>query len=118
MKPTRLVDPRLLGTWRSDAALTLAEWNFSPDTSDADRARIEAYFGRKTLRYTAAQILSDMDGKRTTCPYRVATMDDEWVAIIRREGGRDEIQHLRMVEPDVYCVSVGRNREFYRRVSD
>ncbi len=116
MANARLVDPRLLGTWRSDAPLTLANWTFASDTSDSDRARIEEYFGKTTLRYTAAKITSEFDGARTVCPYRVATIDKDWVAIIRREAGRDEIQHLRFVEPDVYCVSVGRNKEYFRRV--
>jgi len=116
MKNSRLVDPRLLGTWQSDAPLTLAEWTFASDTSDADRARIEAYFGRQTLRYTAAQISSELEGTRAVCPYRVATIDGDWVAIVRRTQGRDEIQHLHFIEPDVYCVSVGRSREFFRRI--
>lgn len=116
MKNSPTPDHRLLGTWRSDAALTLADWSFSTDTSEADRARIEEYFGRMTLRYTAAKIQIEIAGKRTSCPYRIAKEDGDWIVIIRRTGGRDEIQHLRVIEPDVYWVSVGRNREYYRRV--
>ncbi len=115
MKNSRLVEPRLLGAWQSDASLTLADWTFAPDISDSDRARIEAYFGKQTLRYTAAQITSNMEGVRTVCPYRVATIDGDWVAIVRRTRGRDEIEHLHFVEPGVYSISVGRNREFFRR---
>ena len=116
MTTPRLADNRLLGTWRSDAALTLAEWTFAPNTSDSDRARIEAYFGKQTLRYTAAQVTSELDGARTTCPYRVSSVDGDWITIVRRVHGRDEIQHLRFIEPDVYCVTAGRNREYFRRV--
>ncbi len=118
MSDSRLVDSRLLGTWRSDAALTLADWTFADGTSDSDRARIEAYFGKQTVRYTAAQITSMLDGVRTVCPYRVAKIDGDWVTIVRRAQGRDEIVHLHFVEPDVYSVSVGRNREFFRRTGD
>jgi hypothetical protein len=118
MNNTRLVDPRLIGTWQSDAARTLADWNFAADTSDSDRARIEAYFGKQTVRYTAAQITSSLDGARSVCPYRVSRIDGDWVTIVRRVQGRDEIVHLHFVEPDVYSVSVGRNREFFRRTGD
>lgn len=117
MAISRTVDPRLLATWRSDAALTLAEWTSASDTSASDQARIEAYFGKQTVRYTAAQVISEMEGVRTTCPYRVAKIDGDWVTIVRRSQGRDEIQHLHFIEPDVYCVSVGRNREYFRRVA-
>ncbi|MEO8344643.1 MAG: hypothetical protein ABI607_03010 [Betaproteobacteria bacterium] len=116
MKKSQAPKHRLLGSWRSDAVLTLAEWTFSPDTSESDRARIEEYFGKVTLKYTAAKIQSEFEGKLTSCPYRIAKEDEDWIVIVRRTGGRDEIQHLRVIEPDVYCVSVGRNREFFRRV--
>ena len=118
MKSPRAPNHRLIGTWRSDAALTLAEWTFSPDTTEADRVKIEEYFGKMTLRYTAAKIHSEIEGKRTICPYRIAKDDEDWIMIVRRTGGRDEIQHLRVMQADVYWVSVGRNREYFRRVGD
>jgi hypothetical protein len=115
MSPPRVVDPRLLGTWRSDAALTLPEWVFAEGTTDAQQSRIRSLFGKFTMRYTAARVFTEFEGDRTVCSYRVVATDPDSVAILRRTEGKNEIQHIHFIESSVYWVSVGRNREFFRR---
>lgn len=111
-----VIDARLLGTWRSDAALTLAEWGFAAGTSAAQQERIRSLFGKLTMRYTPARVFTEFEGDRTVCPYRVVAMDSESVAILRRTEGRNEIQHIHFQERGVHWVTVGRNREFFCRV--
>lgn len=116
MSPPRQVDPRLLGVWRSDAALTLAEWVFAEGTTVAQQSRIRSWFGKFRMRYTPARVFTEFESDRTVCPYRVVATDASSVAILRRSEGKNEIQHIHFIEPSVYWVSVGRNREFFRRV--
>jgi hypothetical protein len=116
MHSSWLVDPRLLGTWCSDAELTLAEWQFSPGASAMARESLTRSFGKLRMRYTAARVFTEFGTDRTACPYRVVATDESSVAIVRRTEGRNEIQHVHFAEPGVHWVSVGRNREFFRRV--
>ena len=116
MKTTQITDPRLLGKWRSDKLRTLDEWVFSPEASQEDRAKVSTWFGRLTIRYTPARVFTEFESDHTVCAYRVAANDSSSVAIVRRTEGKDEIQHIHFVEPDLYVVPIGRNREYFRRV--
>lgn len=83
MRPDRIVDPRLLGTWRSDSTLTLAEWVFAEASSPEARAKVSAWFGKLVMRYTPARAFTEFEGDRTVCSYHVAAMDESSVAIVR-----------------------------------
>jgi len=113
---TRRVDHRLLGTWRSDAMLTLSEWVFAEGTSDRAKASLTSRFDKLIVRYTAEQVFTEFEGDQTVCSYRVIAIDPSSVAIVRRTDDGNEIQHIHFTEPSVLWVSAGRNREFFRRV--
>jgi hypothetical protein len=95
----------------------LAEWAFSAGASPAQQETIRSWFGKLSMRYTPARVFTEFEGDRTVCSYQVVGTDDSSVAIVRRTEGRSEIQHIHFHEPDVYWISVGRNREFFRRVA-
>lgn len=116
IKPERITDPRLLGTWFSDKGRTLSEWFFSPEATDQAREKVASMFGKLKIRYTLARVFTEFENDKTVCPYRVLATDDSSVAILRRTDGRDEIQHIHFAGENVYWVTCGRNREFFYRV--
>jgi hypothetical protein len=110
-------DPRLLGIWRSDKALTLAEWEFSKKASTKGRRTIRGLFGKFRMRYTPTRIYAEFEGHCTITPYKVLATDADSVAILRFiDDGKTEIQHVHFTDPNIHWVSVGRNREFFRRM--
>ena len=76
--------------------LALAEWSFSEGATQHERLRIQSWFGKLTLRYTADRVYSDYDGDRTVCPYRIIGADSGSVAILRRTDGENEISHIHL----------------------
>ena len=118
MSEPRVIDPRLLGTWKSDKARTLEEWAYAAATTSDEQDRIANWFGKLAMRYTAARVFTNLEGEATQCPYRVVAKDPESVAIVCRTEGRDEIRHIHFIGDNLYWVSVGRNREFFARVVD
>jgi hypothetical protein len=109
-------DPRLLGTWCSDKALTLAEWSFSKKTRAKGRRIISGLFGKFRMRYTPSRIYAELGGHRTVTPYKVVSADPHAVVILRFiEDGATEFQRVHFMGPNLHWVSVGRNREFFRR---
>lgn len=113
--PPRLLDSRLLGTWRSDKTRTLAEWVYTSTTTIEERDRVASWFGRLVVRYTPARMFTDLEGDTTQCSYRVVAKDPDSVAIVCRTQDRDEIRHIHFVGDKIYWVTVGRNREFFAR---
>ena len=117
-KRAKKIDRRLLGAWRSDKKLTLAEWVFPKTASPKGRQVMRSLFGKLTMRYTATHVFTELDGDRTSCRYKILAIDEESVAILRLiEDGRSEIQHVHFADRNVHWVSSGRNREFFRRVA-
>ncbi|KAB2318896.1 hypothetical protein F8A86_11085 [Betaproteobacteria bacterium SCN1] len=116
MKPDKLQDQRLLGVWCSDKTQTLEEWIFSPGTPFESRAKFSALLGKLKIRYTPARIFTEFESDTTVCPYRVTAIDDDSVAIVRRTGGKNEIQHIHFLSENTYWITCGRNREFFVRM--
>jgi len=115
MSEQRVVDPRLLGTWKSDKLRTLEEWVYSPASTPDTQVRIADWFGKLVVRYTPARVFTGFEGDTTQCAYRVVATDPDSVAIVCRTEGRDEIRHIHFVDDDLYWVNAGRNREFFAR---
>ena len=110
--PFAACDSRLLGSWRSDRERTLAEWSFK---NEAARALFERDFGRLLVRYTESLVHTEFEGDTTVCRYRIAKIKAKSVEIICETEPDDEVRTLNFESADVYWVSVGSNREFFRR---
>lgn len=111
----RLVDHRLLGTWRSDKERTLALWKYQKELAPDVRERFERIFGKFTLRFTATQIHTEFEDLKETVPYSVVARDSSSVVIAwHQEKGRS-LQHIHF-EGEGYYVISGYNVEFYQRV--
>lgn len=90
---------------------------YSDVSTAEERTRVASWFGKLSVRYTAARVFTVFEGDATQCPYRVVASDADSIAIVCRTEGRNEIRHIRFISEDLYWVSVGRNREFFARVA-
>ena len=111
-------DGRLLGTWRSDKRRTLKEWAFKPGLARRHRQRFRGIFGRLKITYTRRRIHSVLGRWRYAGQYHVIGRDANSVAIMYWDVLCQEwqIEHIHFDGKDSYWVSVGWNREFFRRV--
>lgn len=109
-KPDK-VDRRLLGWWRSDRRKTMSEWVW-PRTMKADRRKWFAnLFGHLKVRYTPRYCSWTLKGYAERGPYEVLASDEVSVAVI--SGG--QIRQINF-EGDHYWISMGRNREWFKRI--
>ena len=141
-KPPRFpkTDRRLVGTWKSDAARTLAEWKWGKKPSLKAQRSLEALFGKLEISYSRHKVVSVLPDRRwkQSRRYKVLGVDEKSVAIV--QYGKLEIEGhekywqegLRMIEKmhskpvishihiqgDYFWILIGdgKNREFFRRV--
>lgn len=111
-------DRRLLGTWRSDRRRTLKEWRFRRPLSPVRRKAFLKIFGKLQLTYTRKRMRGVLGDHRFARSYEVLACDSDSVAIryyddVLMQEWR--IAHIHF-EKDHYWVSVGPNREWFKRV--
>ena len=113
------VDKRLLGTWRSDRARTVAEWRFAKRLSPEKRKIFLSIFGKLRLTYTRKRIRGVLQKYQFAQPYEVLAADSDTVALRYYDSQLTKewrIQHLHFTGPDRLWISCGRNREWFRRI--
>ncbi|AKJ30745.1 hypothetical protein AAW51_4054 [Caldimonas brevitalea] len=93
----------------------MSQWIFSSDSTEAWRASLEASLGKLLVRYTAETVHTEFDGDQTACSYRVIASNSDSVVIVCRTEDRDEERHLHFLDPETYWVSIGANKEYFRR---
>ena len=130
------VDSRLLRRWKSDAKRTLSEWRWRKWLSSRRKKRFEAIFGKWVLTYTRTRVTSRLPDFEMSQRYSVLGADEASVAIVR--FGERQIKNPRRYDPCLlqlakecspkqriehihfsgnhYWVSLGSNREFFRRL--
>jgi len=115
---TRKTHRRLLGTWRSDRRRTLKDWVWPPRTSAKARKRWAAIFGHLLLRYTRTRVYSDYQGTESTQEYAILGSDADSVAIKTYDSllEEDRIYHIHFEGERHYWITLGRQREWFRRV--
>lgn len=112
----RLVDNRLLGTWRSDKERTIALWKYQKEIAPETRERFEKIFGKFTLRFTETHIYTAFEDTKDAVPYSVVARDSSSVVIAWHEERERSLQHIHF-EGESYYVLSGYNVEFYKRVA-
>jgi hypothetical protein len=115
-------DRRLIGRWRSDRELTMAEWPFPPEATAEQRETVSRIFGKLELTYGRWRCRSTFDGEASVGRYRVLAKDASSVMVVsRRNGpvlGRERtLFHIHFAE-DHYWITLGNSnrREFFRRI--
>jgi hypothetical protein len=133
-------DKRLLGTWKSDRARTLKEWIWVKHPSAAKRKKLAALFGRLEIRFLPGRMISKLPhcGWETSRPYVVLGTDETSVAVfefgdlqiknarkydslclawVKELWSERRIRHINF-EGEHYWISLGRNREFFRKIRE
>ena len=86
-------DNRLLGTWKSDARRTFADWNWKKGTSPQKKADLKSIFGKLIVTFTRTKTRADLPHHewQSSRRYSVLGADETSVAII--EFGEPEIKN-------------------------
>ena len=129
-------DRRLLGTWKSDSRQTMKEWTWTKRPSVAKRRKLRAIFGKLEITYTRTKIISKLRNWETWRSYAVLGTDETSVAIrvlgdlriknaqrydpvyldlLKEHWSNSEIWHIHFAR-NCYWISLGKNREFFRRL--
>jgi hypothetical protein len=122
-----LTDPRLEGTWRSDAARTVAEWREHRPMTDEQVAKFGLLFGHLRVTFAGQRVtydfsqspLPDADRASTSGRYVVVARDTTSVVILAPKPDSEVpvLVHLHFCEPDVYWVQTDLSplREYFTR---
>lgn len=123
-----LSDPRLEGTWQSDAIRTLAGWQKHRYMSQDQVSKFNQLFGHLRVTYAGQHVAYDfsrsplpgMDKASYSTRFAVVARDAKSVVILAtdHEGEVPELQHLRFPEPDVYSIQTSMSPivEYFTRV--
>jgi len=78
---------------------------------------LASIFGHLTLRYTQTRLYSDYQGHKETQQFEIVATDSDSVAITLWDSELKEfrIRHIHF-EGDRYWISIGRQREWFRKV--
>ncbi|QEL16930.1 hypothetical protein [Limnoglobus roseus] len=118
-KPAPKVDPRLLGTWRSDRRRTFRHFKPKAGCSPRSLRLFKGLFGKLVIRWDRRTCHTDLDGFCQAVRYEVVASDAVSVVVRLREGltGEERLQHIHF-DGDHYWVALGGGSlcEFFRRV--
>jgi hypothetical protein len=118
--PARQGDSRLLGTWKSDADATIAEFKKTKPVSDKTEQGLRKIFGKLKVTYTRSTITTDFDGTVDTQPYEVVAKEGNVVALryFSSQTQKDETARIEFVDSDTYWLEMrqAKLRECFRRV--
>jgi hypothetical protein len=112
-------DPRLMGSWRSDAHKTSLEIAARRDITAAKKKKLLHFFGKLELRYTQTRCYSSLNDQISVNRYRVVAKDSSSVALLWSSPILgDQIVHIHF-EGNHYWIVLGsgRMREFFKRIS-
>jgi hypothetical protein len=108
-----MLDTRILGQWRSDAARTVRELKARADIPAASKRGLSRLFGRLELRFTKTRCYSTLNGHIETALYRVVAKDGSSLAIV----SQGKITHIHFEGTRFWIlVGTGKFREYFRRV--
>jgi hypothetical protein len=114
-----MYEPRLIGTWRSDARKTSREIAARRDIPASKKSKLRRLFGKLELRYTRTHCHARLENFGTVTRYTVVAKDSSSVAIVSDDpiAGK-QIFHIHF-DTDYYwiCLGSGRMREFFKRLN-
>jgi hypothetical protein len=97
----------------------MAEWRFKKLRSASKRAQFSSIFGKLQVTYGARRHTMQYDDQTFSSTYDVEARDSSIVVIRIHEDGKGpgHLQCLNFETPDLYWISIGWNREWFRRVA-
>lgn len=113
-----MYDPRLIGSWRSDAHKTSLEIAARRDITAARKKKLLRIFGKLELRYTPTRCYSALNGQISMNRYIVVAKDSSSVAlVVSNPTIGKQIVHIHFEGSHYWIVlSSGRMREFFKRI--
>jgi len=118
---SRHTDPRLFGTWRSDADATVAEIKKTRTLTDEQEQKLKTMlFGKMKITYTATTVTTDFDGTVESQSYEVVRKNADSVTLKAWSPltKKDETFRIRFVGTETYWVDseVANVSECFRRI--
>src|SRR5258706_9411560 len=91
----RMYDPRLIGTWRSDARKTFREIAARRDIPASKKSKLRRLFGKLELRYTRTHCHARLGSFVSVTRYTVVAKDSFSVAIVSHSpiAGKTDFSH-------------------------
>jgi hypothetical protein len=113
-----MIDKRLLGTWKSDKAKTLAEMRLRRDFKSKQLKVLAPMLGKLEVRYTRTKCHVKLGKYRDSRQYTVLGKDSEGVAILSGSSlcGEDQITHIRFDGRHYWITVRGCYREWFKKV--
>jgi hypothetical protein len=111
-------DPRIWGTWRSDAGRTAREIAAWKDIPAHRSKKLITLFGKLEPRYTRTRCYATLNGQTEVLRYKVVAKDSGSVALVSDDpiGGRPVASHVHFDGPHFWInIGNGRLREFFKR---
>lgn len=118
-KKPALIDPRLIGTWRSDRRLTFKHFTPSGKPTPRQFRRFKALFGKLVVRWTRQYQHTDLKGFKDREKYEIVAMDSVSVVVKSYDSVFEEDRVTQIFfESDFYWFwTPWGMREFFRRVN-
>jgi hypothetical protein len=115
----QLREPRLEGTWRSDAEATISEWHKNRPLNENQEKLSNKTFGKMRITYKGHNYTRELDGAVTPGPFRVLKRGKKLVVI--KAGGllfKNQVFKIRFQDDDTYWVFLDQTDtwECFRRV--
>src|SRR5262249_8038814 len=125
LKKSSRGEPRLIGTWQSDADATIADQRRIRPVTDSQEAALRKLFGRMKITYTETTFTTDFDGKLETKPYQVVRKSSDSVVIKAHSAlsNQEEEITIRFMDPNTYRVEIRSEllrsplNEYFKRVN-
>jgi hypothetical protein len=111
-----MYEPRLIGTWQSDAKKTAREIDARNDIPLSKKSKLKKLMGKLELRYTRNRCYAKLGDEITPMRYSVVARDETSVAIVTAGPilGR-KIVHIQF-EDKYYWVCLGNIREYFKQL--
>jgi len=118
-KRKRLLEPRLEGTWQSDAEATIAEWRKIRPLSEKQTHLLRNTFGKMRITFEGNSFRRDLDEVLESGTFRVVRKRMEVVVIKARSSGfRSQTFKVRFTDDNTYWTFLDQTGtwECFRRV--
>jgi hypothetical protein len=122
-RPTGAVrtEPRLIGTWQSDADATIAELRRTQSISGQQEQELRKHAFKTKVTYSDKMIATELNGVVETQPYQIVSQEADAVVLKTYFDARrqDEEVRIRFVGTDTYWLEAPQFGlvECFRRVS-
>lgn len=118
-KQKRIIDRRLVGTWKSDRRMTFREYRPRRPLTPEKLKKLKSLFGKLVIRWGYRKVETELTGYRDKGEYKILGVDSDGVVvqIYCKLYEEERLTHIHF-EGDRYWISLGNGglREYFQRV--